>query len=481
MANGTSWVQENLALVKNSRQEENTRVAKALETILSPPSITLEMVKRYIRALGSPLATPTEPSGISLSSSEVDSETEDSGDDASTGSNTHAANGSIDMIRRIVSESDRPILGTKRKQNVLQPSSPPVLAEEAAAGPFPNAHSQQPCNPQVPPPGEIRGQHGSEPLSNPGVGLKTRRAKKKRKKKINGYDWKTFGVEKILSNLANRMVEYDAELKLVVLGTVVDHHTHVRPDNSKIKKWRGIVSDGDIRMTAYFIGDVDEDLSKTLPHGQIISSDHFSPIREEVHGNVQYCEIRFITLSKAGTIPLESLPSNIASIPAFDLGTGKTTATSTTASTTTASTNKPTILNCQGVACTAAIQHAQNNGGDDANASGYDDVPSSVIDTCIATLPPPSLSAMASFNSFYDRDTYPNPEDLPEHHKRQCMYYYYAVHHFEGRGRRVCLPCCVRKKIHNTYPCNDPTCQNNCPTHSLVFEDDFGFPRGFDD
>lgn len=79
------------------------------------------------------------------------------------------------MIRRIVSESDRPILGTKRKQNVLQPSSPPVLAEEAAAGPFPNAHSQQPCNPQVPPPGEIRGQHGSEPLSNPGVGLKKKK------------------------------------------------------------------------------------------------------------------------------------------------------------------------------------------------------------------------------------------------------------------------------------------------------------------
>ncbi len=133
MANGPSWVQEDLALVRKSRQEENARVAKALETILSPPSITLEMVKRYIRVLGSPLATPTEPSGISLSGSEVDSETEDSGDDASTGSNTHAANGSIDMIRRIVSESDRPILGTKRKQNVLQPSSPPVLAEEAEA------------------------------------------------------------------------------------------------------------------------------------------------------------------------------------------------------------------------------------------------------------------------------------------------------------------------------------------------------------
>ena len=173
----------------------------------------------------------------------------------------------------------------------------------------------------------------------------------------------------------------------------------------------------------------------------------------------------------------EFLPSDISALQ-VDVSTASGHSTTTTNTTTTTTTKKSTIFNCQGVACTAAIQHAQNN--DDDGSHLLEHVPSTVIDTCVATLPPPSLSAMASFNSFYDWDTYPNPEHLPTRHKRQCMYYYYAVHHFEGRGRRVCLPCCVRKKIHMTYPCLNSTCLNNCPTHhSDTFEDDFGFPKRF--
>ena len=270
-----------------------------------------------------------------------------------------------------------------------------------------------------------------------------------------------------MAKFANRETSYDDELTLVILGTVTDHHTHTRPNQSKIKKWKGIVSDGFVRMTAYFIAeDVNEDLTKFLPHGQIISSNHFSPLREEVHGKVTYCEIRFIQCQKHGTIPPTSLPVDIASIPIFTSGS--------TLSKSSSSSSPPTIDDCCGVACTAALAGAHDQGEDDS------DVPINVLDTCVATLDHPSLSAMASFNSFYDAVGYPNPDNLPTHHKRQCMYFYYAVHHFEGRGVRVDLPCCVRIKIHDTFPCENAACERvDCPSHCSTFQDAFGYPGNF--
>ena len=282
-------------------------------------------------------------------------------------------------------------------------------------------------------------------------------------------DWSAFGVPKRLTQFANRdTISVDEKLTLVILGRVMDHHTHTRPRGQQIKKWKGIVSDGHIRMTAYFIAeDITVDLSETLKHGQIISSSLFSPLREEVNGAVTYCELRFIKYNTEGVIPPEHLPSDVSSISIF------TSSTSTSVISLSGNTT-PTISNCCGVACTAALAEAHVHGEPDQNQ------PINVLDTCVATFATPSLSAMASLNSFYDRESYPNPELLPTHHKRQCVYYYFAVHHFDGRGVRVDLPCCVRKKIHDTFPCEDSQCSRlDCPTHCAAFQDAFGFPAAF--
>ena len=289
------------------------------------------------------------------------------------------------------------------------------------------------------------------------------------------FDWSAFDVPKRLTQFANRdKISVDETLTLVILGCVLDHHTHTRPNQTQIKKWKGIVSDGFIRMTAYFIAeDINVDLSQTLKHGQIISSALFSPLREEVNGDVTYCELRFIKYNTKGAIPFEQLPSDVSSISIFTSSTSTSTSGISSIGNSSSSTT-PTMSNCCGVACSAALASAHEHDEPDANR------PINVLDTCVATLALPSLSAMASLNSFYNPEKWPNPDNLPTHHKRQCVYYYFAVHHFDGRGVRVDLPCCVRKRIHTAFPCEDSRCSRlDCPTHCAAFQDAFGFPAAF--
>ena len=42
----------------------------------------------------------------------------------------------------------------------------------------------------------------------------------------------------------------------------------------------------------------------------------------------------------------------------------------------------------------------------------------------------------------------------------------HLLQHLLQKSNQVDLPCCVRKKIHDTFPCEDSQCSRlDCPTH----------------
>lgn len=302
-------------------------------------------------------------------------------------------------------------------------------------------------------------------------------------------DWSKYGVQNNqLKKLKHRQWSNDDSLTLVVVGAPVTSTTQPRPSDNKkrrIVKWQGVVSDGSRSMLAFFLArTLDENLSETLPVGSIINSLEFVAERQEVDNHIVYCDLRFVFYDKKKTmVPKEDMMSlnDIVDVTrqmeekeiGQDNEPNETSHDSVMSRSVVFDKEAP---NCCGVACSSALNASREARSEAPDGSHVD-----VINKCLATHELPTMEAMAAMNPYYEPDKYGSVAQLPGPLKRMCLYFYFAVHYLDAQEQRIQLPCCVRYLVHNMYPCEMTECtRRNCPTHSDVFHDIFGYPEEFD-
>ena len=148
---------------------------------------------------------------------------------------------------------------------------------------------------------------------------------------------------------------------------------------------------------------------------------------------------------------------------------------------------QPTPTDCKGLVCAMAHAsvHSNINYAFERDPNGIENEIQFRCNRCLASFKLPPLEFVAKNNPRYLKPLAECNQMAP-HFKRQCYYYYFAVHHFNSNRQRMQLPYCIRKKIHaeqglaceGGLVCSDNNTPGTCPTHSEdTFKDAYNYPR----